>query len=183
MTIKDRMQGGWIAGLPETPCGRGSTIEYAENVARCIPVLIRGLEIETVNNIGAGDLKWFDHYDVEYHSGPGVTFSHFDVVSRDERVHHRDITAPDCKLPKCDLTICRDVLIHLTDEEICTAISNIRRTSLFALFSTHDAGHNEDLRGRNFRRINLELEPWSMGPTLGKIMEKTTGVSMGIWEM
>ena len=180
--VEERMAPGWSSGLPETPCGKGSLPLYARSVGVAIPPLIRSLNIKTVNNVGAGDLAWMDAFNVEYHSGPGVWFRNYDIIRWVPSVTLLDITEE--RPPNCDLAICRDVMIHLTDREVSCAIRNLFKSSRWVLATTYDVERNDDLdlAKRPHREINLQEPPWSIGETKGKIADHVPGKYLGLWE-
>ena len=171
--IRQRMIHGWRNGLPETPCGLGSTLEYTEDIRIGIGGLIKRLNIRSINDIGAGDLNWI------LESGWPVDYKAYDIVQRHESVEQLDITT---QTPRdCDLTLCRDVLIHLTNDEAYQALRNIWASSAYMLVTTYDVPANCELT-RVYRKMNLELPPYDLGAPIISILERTEGKKLGLWD-
>lgn len=108
---------GWKSGLPETPCGFGSKISATEVQRRWIPEIVKKYEIETVADIGAGDLNWVKLLDWD------VNYSAYDLVPRTPEVIVFDITKEIP--PAVDMIMCLWVINHLPYEDKDKAITNI----------------------------------------------------------
>src|SRR5574341_1448243 len=102
---------GWRGGLPETPCGYGSTLEATEAQRRWIPTLISRYAIRTIVDVGAGDLNWIRHTDLR-----GAQYTPLDLVPRRPEVKAFDLVRQ--VPPQADLLMCLWVLNHL-DLESC----------------------------------------------------------------
>lgn len=71
------------------------------------------------------------------------------------------------ELPRVDLVICRDCLVHLPFASIGQA-ANLRRSGSRWLLSSHfnwrEQGPNVDIVLGGWRRLNLELAPFGWRP-------------------
>src|SRR6185295_15560120 len=78
--------------------------------------------------------------------------------------HCLDITAD--KLPRADLVLCRDCLVHLSFKDVFRALENIRRSGARFLLTTtfSKREQNRDIETGNWRPLNLERAPFSMPP-------------------
>ena len=110
----------------------------------------------------------------------GITYVGIDIVASivrrnsdrygNERrtFHHADITADSFPIQP-DLILCRDCFVHLTNDLIQQAISNIKRSGSTYLLTTTfpNLQKNSDLRkvGR-WRPINLSLPPFNFPSAL-----------------
>lgn len=175
VSMEDRMRKGWKNGLPETPCGLGSTKEFTEALRHHLFDIHVLYDLDSINDIGAGDLNWI--LDVPF---IGVGFRAFDIYPRHPDVKKLDITKE--RPPDCDLTICRDVMVHLTNEEALAAIKNIRASSKYMMLTTYDISENGDLNGRVWRPLNLRLPPFDLHEPIYQIEEKTAGKWCCLWE-
>lgn len=110
---------GWTGGLPQTPCGAGSTLENTVIQRKWIPQMVEKYGIKTIGDIGAGDLNWIEH--VKWLSP--VEYSAYDLVPRKKSVKPLDLIreAP----PKHDLLMCLWVLNHLPPEQAKVAQENL----------------------------------------------------------
>jgi hypothetical protein len=95
-------------------------------------------------------------------------------------------------LPKADLILCRDCLIHLSYDDISRALGNIRQSGArYLLTSTYPARkYNHDIATGGCRAVNLEIKPFKLPPPLRLINEEYSegGVavpdkSLGLWEV
>ena len=120
----------WLSGLPETPCGRGSTLASTESVREALPELVQKYGIRTVVDAGAGDLNWVQrvNWDVEYYP--------FDLIPRHPKVQQADITRD--VLPVCDLILCRHVLNHLQRFDVQQALKHFRDAGTYLLATQMD---------------------------------------------
>src|SRR5688572_27037131 len=73
----DKFRAGWRGGLPETPCGYGSTLEATAAQRRWIPHLIDRYGLASIVDVGAGDLNWIKHTDLR-----GAHYTPLDLVPR-----------------------------------------------------------------------------------------------------
>jgi len=118
--IADRakFERGWSGGLPETPCGYGSKMSTTELQREWIPEVITRYGIETICDVGAGDLNWLQHMDLR-----GAHYLGLDLVPRHERVNRFDLLEE--QPPQSDLILCLWVLNHLPYAASELALSNL----------------------------------------------------------
>lgn len=167
------MRRGWGGGAAEgTPCGNGSLLAKTASVRGRIPALLEDYGIETICEAGAGDLHWAQNiFD-------GRAYQAYDLVPRRPEVQQIDITkAP---LPRCDLIICRLVLIHLDPPRIKQALELFRQSARYLLASQYDGTFPFDA-GNQFNRTNLV-------PLLGEPLERIPDIdeeiaSLALWEI
>jgi hypothetical protein len=73
-------------------------------------------------------------------------------------------------LPQADLMLCRDCLIHLSEETIFLALANIIRSGIkYLLITTHPHGQNRSIRTGDWFPINLCAPPYNFPPPLRTI--------------
>lgn len=181
--------GGW--GEEASVSGRGSTLEHTTTIRTRLPELLRTFHIRTFLDLPCGDFHWVNHVDlgeVAYVGGDIVK----DLAERNNRLYannrrtfvHVDLIGD--QLPPADMLMCRDCLPHLPTREIRRAIANIKRSGIrYLLTSTYpDCRVNEDIPMGKFRRVNLELKPFSFPPPL-ELLNDSDGVytdkSLGLW--
>jgi hypothetical protein len=109
---------GWRGGLPETECGRGSTMDATRLQRTWIPQIFAKYGIRTVADIGAGDLNWLQHTDLS-----GIEYRAYDLVPR-----HPSVTAFNLieqVPPKVDCLMCLWVLNHMPYDACKLALANL----------------------------------------------------------
>ena len=95
-------------------------------------------------------------------------------------------------LPRADLILSRDCLVHLKTRQVLAALRNFRRSgSSYLLATTFTGEHpNEDVPLGGWRPLNLARPPFDLGPPLRLISERETvednrypDKSLGLWVM
>lgn len=182
---------------PETVSGRGSTLVRTTAIRRELPALFRELGIRSVLDAGCGDFNWFPSLDAELDSYVGVEVVE-ELAAANQARHGSDrrrfcsldVTRDD--LPRVDLILCRDCLVHLKNGQVRAALRNFRRSgSTYLLATTFTGEHpNEDAPLGGWRPVNLERDPFSLGPPLRLISERESvederylDKSLGLWTL
>ena len=148
--------------------GPGSSLEQTEKIRRRLPGLLKELNVETMLDAPCGDFFWMKHVDlgdVNYVGGDIVpeliADNHRKFGSSKRRFEIVDLVVSP--LPEADLLLCRDVLVHLSYEDINKALKNVCASKIKWLLTTHFPEHqNEDIPSGLWRPINLRTEPFSL---------------------
>ncbi len=167
--LEQRMREGWGGGLADgTPCGGGSTIAASAAIARALPLLVMRHAIFSVCDAGAGDLHWIK-------SVPLADYRPFDLVPRHPSVRKWDIAKK--AMPKCDLILCRHVLIHFDPERIERAVDLFRQSGKYLLASQYDDAPPFD--------ASLQYNPTDLRPLLGEPIERLpdAGSDLALWKL
>jgi hypothetical protein len=182
---------------PETVSGHGSSLRSTEAIRRELPGLFAEIGVRTVVDAGCGDFHWFreleldlDHYlgievveelarlDQERYGGGGRRFAALDFI--------RD------PLPRADLILCRDCLVHLKNRQVLAALRNFGRSgSSYLLATTFTGPHpNDDAPLGGWRPLNLERPPFCLGPPARLVSEGASvedprfpDKSLGLWPL
>lgn len=103
--------------------------------------VIRYLGVDIVHNLIEANRRRY--------ARDGVEFKVLDIVSE--------------RIPRVDLVLCRHCFIHLSNEDVRTAISNFRRSGSTWLLTTHSTQveRNHDIDPGSFRPVNLERSPFN----------------------
>jgi SAM-dependent methyltransferase len=186
---------GWLE--PETVSGRGSTMRRTETLRRELPALFAELGVRSVLDAGCGDFHWFAALDVELDSYVGIEVVPA-LVAANERAHagpRRRFLAADLiddALPRADLVLCRDCLVHLKNRQVQAALENLRRSGATWLLATTFTGDhpNADVALGGWRPLNLERPPFALGPPSRLLWEGETvedprfrDKSLGLWRL
>jgi len=100
---------GWKSGLPETPCGSGSRIENTAIQREWIPRIVEKYGIESIADIGAGDLNWSSR------TAFGCGYTAHDLIPRTQGVAKFDILTD--KMPDADCLMVLWLINHLTRKQ------------------------------------------------------------------
>lgn len=137
ITEVKKYQQGWTGGLPETPCGAGSTMRETKKQREWIPKIIERYNIKSIADIGAGDLNWIKHTDLS-----GVEYQAYDLVPRDPSVVKFDLLQEIP--PKVDLIMCLWVLNHFPYDHCQKAIENLKASGAKYLMMTDRPRYHKD---------------------------------------
>lgn len=169
-------------GSQETPCGPGSTIEACASIIEKLPIWLDLHSVRSIIDLGCGDFHWMSHIDLE-----DIEYDGYDIVKEAVEAaskhtasniafHHADVL--QMQIPKADLILCKDVLIHLPDSDVLALLQAIRSSGSRLLASTTSHGWDNRFRGGmkpgEFCPIDLEAEPFLMKPA-GYYVEVTHG--------
>lgn len=181
-------------GSNESVSGLGSEMDRTEIVRKELVKVIDTIGARSLLDIPCGDFNWMKAADlskIERYVGA-------DIVERLIRLNQQnygrqgiefrvlDITLEP--LPKVDLILCRDLLIHLSDADIWKSLKTIKESdSDYILLSTYrNLNTNYDITTGAFRRLNLERPPYNFQGALRYIEEYNrirAGKSLGLWRV
>jgi hypothetical protein len=184
-------------GSKESASGTGSEQSQTRILVEQLPGIFKKLGITSLLDLPCGDLNWMRHVDlgdirytgadivtpiieknVKEFAGTGREFFKLNLITDD--------------LPVADLIFCRDCLVHLSNDDITSALANIGRTGARFLATTTftNRTENPDIPTGCWRPINLERPPFSLPPPLLLFNEHCTEVDglysdkcLGIWEV
>ncbi len=142
----------------ETVSGEGSTIKNTRNLRKSLVELIKLLNVKTIIDAPCGDMNWISRVDFK-----DINYFGYDIVSEliqknrekfsnfpNYTIERKDVLVE--KLPKADLILCRDLIIHFPLKEIYKLINNfILSGSKYLLISQYTIIDNKT-------RVNREIE-------------------------
>jgi hypothetical protein len=177
----------------ESQSGVGSSLRSTAVVREKLPVLIRELGVRSFLDAPCGDFNWMKEVDLGVEKYIGLELSLENVINNKERYSHpgREFVAGDVvwsDLPKVDMILCRDCLVHLPFRAGLMALHNFKRSGSKYLVATTfpSVMENFDCALWDWRRLNLELPPFYLGPPERIIDEQgprpdEQGKSLGVW--
>jgi hypothetical protein len=183
-------------GAETSVSGLGS--EHAATTALCeaLPMLLAQFEIKVLLDAPCGDAGWI------MSAGLDIDYIGIDIVpsliarnsERGTNPRQRflvgDITRD--KLPRADLILCRDCLVHLTFENIASVIANFRSSAARWLLATTFPrwNRNLDCEDGDWRALNMQCEPFNWPEPVALIDEQCdeggggwSDKSLGLWRM
>jgi hypothetical protein len=186
-----------VWGDGETVSGPGSTLEYTAAFRDDLARLLRELGTRTLLDAPCGDFNWMGEVasGIERYLGADIVA---DLIRRNQLRHahpartflHLDITSDE--LPRADVILCRDGLVHFSLADIHAALGCIKRSGSTYLLTTTFTGprENEDIPTGYWRPLNLERPPFNFPPPLRLIDEKCqrgdglyADKHLGLWEI
>jgi SAM-dependent methyltransferase len=164
----------------ESRSGPGSNLRETEHLRQGLSDLLEGLCVRSVLDLPCGDFHWMK----ELHLPAGTTYLGGDIVERliernrnayaSEMREFRILNLLRDRLPKADLILCRDALVHFSFSDIFAAIANVRLSGSEYLLTTHYRGDrkNREIRTGQWRPLNLTRSPFHFPPPLLVVDEK-----------
>lgn len=117
---REEFKRGWISGRPETPCGAGSTVAATLKQRKVLAGWIKKYKIESVVDVGAGDLNWVRLMKLD------IDYRPLDLVPRAPEVKQFDLVHEIP--PACDMVWCLWLLNHLAEYRAKAALDNLLQT-------------------------------------------------------
>lgn len=181
---------------PESASGWGSTLKNTEAIRKDLPGLVKELAAKTFLDLACGDFNWMKEIDLEIDRYYG-----FDIVDsicehnkhkygRYNRIfRRRDLTKH--RLPKVDIILCRDALVHLSFCDIGKAIKNIKKSGSRYLLVTNypKVEVNFKIYTGGWRPLNLQKPPFNWLEPISFIKDSEEeglpdwGKDLGLWEV
>jgi SAM-dependent methyltransferase len=182
----------WKSG--ESFSGQGSTFGATTAIRDALPALFTKLGIRSLLDAGCGDFNWMKSTDlgsIEYLGvdvvEPLIRRNRERYASTTRRFMMADI-ARDL-LPRADLVLCKECLIHLPNRQVCDALRNFKRSGASYLLTTTfpNLRANRDTWPGSFRPLNLQIAPFKLPPPReivddGRDTSESTAV-LGLWSL
>jgi len=188
-----------LFGKSTSVSGPGSSLAATKVIRECIFELIGQYGIQTIADIPCGDFLWFRAMELK-----DLKYTGFDIVPelitelREEFPRQQfDIhDATSDLLGTYDLILCRDLLVHLTNEQALRVIDNFKKSGSTYLLATtfFNLDRNLELRvpriGVGWRPLNLTVFPFNLGSPIRTINENSSegrgryqDKSLGLWKL
>jgi hypothetical protein len=168
-------------GPSDSASGPGSSLEQTRFLVERLPGLLRERGVRSLLDIPCGDFHWMSRIDLR-----GIDYRGADVVEGLVAQNRAVFGAPGRSfvvldllrdpLPRVDLVICRDCLVHFSFEDCRRALAAIVASGSTYLLTTTFPGHpsNRDIPTGHWRTLSLERPPLGLPPPLEAIAEGCT---------
>jgi len=184
-------------GDSESKSGPGSSRARTAKLRNELPGLLHEIGARSMLDAPCGDFNWMKDTPLALERYVGIDIIP-ELITRNQTLYGNertqflllDLTRDE--LPRADVILCRDCLIHFSYRHIASAIKNFKRTqSTYILTNTYnDWRQNENIRTGDFRHLNLRLPPFNFPPPLREIDEKYPeeqqeffGKTLGLWKL
>ena len=194
-------------GSRESVSGHGSDLAETVVVRRELPELINSLNVQSLLDAPCGDYNWMSRTDISVKEYIGI-----DIVPALIENNKRLYGSHKCRfilgdvvhgaLPKVDMILCRDCLVHLPLDQAMDAIKNFQKSdSTYLVATTYPNvminsdkpawSLNKDATRifsvGDWRPLNLVLPPFNLGPPVLTINERGVGFdsekTLGVWKL
>ena len=168
---------GW--GNGESVSGPGSTLARAAAFKEDLVLLLNGIKTKSLLDAGCGDFNWMKEVRLNLARYVGVDVV-AELVAENQRLYgsgsriflNLDMTKDS--LPRVDVILCRDSLVHLSFKDIFATLANFKKsgsTYLLATTFTRFAESNDIPTGA-WRQLNMQLPPFTFPEPVRLIDEK-----------
>lgn len=158
----------WALGNPDNPgSGSGSSLNATAKLRAELPGLLKGIGTRTLLDLGCGDFTWMRTVDLR-----AVDYVGADIVQSliDENtktyggagVRFVCANAVSDELPDADTVLIREVLFHLSFDDVFAVLRNVLSKSRRFLLITTDRHNafNADITSGDWRLLNFEAAPF-----------------------
>lgn len=187
-------------GSEESRSGEGSSRKQTMYIEFEVPALFNRLNISSVLDIPCGDFQWMSRAlsrcpQINYHGADVVEeLINLNKQYESDRVSFSCLDITSDKLPQADLVFVRDLLVHLTDEQVFEAFDNIKSSGAKYLATTHFNWFHlpnrplEEVKGGSWRKLNLRLGPFNLPMPIDMVSEGSSqplGIdkTIGVWKV
>jgi hypothetical protein len=182
----------------ESVSGDGSDLTQTRVVRRELPNLIEDLGIETMLDAPCGDYYWMRTLNLNLRRYVGADIVPALIRANQEKYGNDTVTFENVdvtrdELPRSDLVLCRDCLVHLPLQSALDALRNFKRSRSKYLLTTTYPGlltsNKQLIITGNWRPLDLTLPPFSLPAPTRIINEECTEAddyeekSLGLWEL
>ena len=167
----------------ESVSGAGSDLVQTRAVRAGLVKLVESLSVETMLDAPCGDYFWMQTLNLNLRRYVGADIVPALIRANKEKYasdavqfESLDITADP--LPRSDLILCRDCLVHLPLQAALDALRNFKRSGSKYLLTTTYPGllkaNQQLIVTGNWRPLDLTLPPFSLPPPIQLINEECT---------
>jgi hypothetical protein len=168
---------------PGSRSGAGSSLDQTATIRREIPSLLRRVGARSLLDAPCGDFHWMSMVELT-----GVDYLGVDLVPSIVQHCQEEYGSPvrrfevrniiDDPLPKADVILCRDCLVHLSYRHIAAALANFRASGATYLLTTSYRARtiNWNVVTGKWRPLNLEKPPFGFPVPLERIVEESTEI-------
>jgi 2-polyprenyl-3-methyl-5-hydroxy-6-metoxy-1,4-benzoquinol methylase len=185
-------------GAESSVSGLGSEDDATATLRAELPRLLARLGATSLLDAPCGDAGWISRTDL------GLRYVGVDIVpalvhrlqeaAAARRIAGEYMVADFTQdaLPRCDVILCRDALVHLSFANIARAIANFKKSGADWLVATTfpDWQRNVDCEDGDWRALNLARAPFSFGAPVELLNESCTEAgggwsdkSLGVWRL
>jgi SAM-dependent methyltransferase len=178
----------------ESVSGPGSSLEQTRELRERLPELFRRYKVSIVLDIPCGDLNWMQFVDLSEVKYIGADIVE-ELIEKNRKKFKMSFLCLDIStdpLPKVDLILCTDCLVHFSYLDVVSTLGNIARSGSKYLLTTTfpNRTKNVDIETGKWHPYNLTKKPFNLPKPLFLLNEKCTqgngmyaDKSLGLWRI
>ncbi|MGH6892296.1 MAG: class I SAM-dependent methyltransferase [Dongiaceae bacterium] len=176
----------------------GSELEATAGIRARLPGLLKELGVRSLLDAPCGDHRWMASLklDLDCYVGMDIVPQIIEALEkRYRRAAHRSFLLADLTrdpLPRCDLILSRDCLVHFSFSTLERALRNLKASHATWLLATTfpELERNEDIEDADWRPLNFERAPFHWPAPQELINERCTEAggayadkSLALWRL
>ena len=171
--------------------GLGSELENTEAIRSHLSSVLESIGSQTLLDIGCGDFTWMHlvklptRY-IGVDIVPEVIQANVTQFGSENRTFYV-LDATRDPMPPADTVLCREVLFHLSFDDIWRVVENVRNCGAKFLIATSDKDIqlNADIKSGDFRLLNLQKSPFRFPRSRLLIQDNAVAKDrvLSIWEV
>lgn len=173
----------WKSDGYESVSGEGSTLKHTQQLRSQLPIICKEHGINRILDGACGDFNWMKEivHHFEYYKGIDIVK---DLISQNNKkfkksekieFEHADIIKK-IDNHNYDAIILKDVLVHLTNNDILKILKNLKTSGIKYAFITNFLKIKQNINivtAGQWRPMNLSLYPFNLGNPIKSIHEKS----------
>jgi len=189
------VKGLW--GIRESRSGTGSNLEQTKTIRDRLPTLLGELKVRKLLDAPCGDFYWLKEVelDLDEYNGGDIVRELIEENRKRYKGPGRKFTVLDIiedEIPRVDLVLCRDCLVHFSFRDISSALDNIKKSGSTYLLTTtfRRRAENEEIYTGQWRPLNLQQAPFNFPEPINLINENCTidnglyaDKCLGLWKL
>ncbi|MBE9174989.1 class I SAM-dependent methyltransferase [Synechocystis salina LEGE 06155] len=179
----------------ESLSGHGSDLKSTESLRKLLPNILSDFDVKSLLDAPCGDFLWMSTIDLKVDNYIGIDIVD-EIIEMNQQKYIKegfqfialDIINDD--LPKTDLILCRDCLVHLSFKQIKKAILNFKQSgSTYLLTTTYPnlLKKNKDILTGEWRPLDLEKAPFYLPKPIMIVNENCVSdlkeKSLALWRL
>lgn len=185
-------------GADTSVSGVGSELEATAAIRARLPGLVKELGVRSLLDAPCGDHRWMASLDLDLDRYVGMDIVPSIIQALQERYQgdtRRSFMLADLTgdaLPRCDLILSRDCLVHFSFATLGKALRNLNASGAVWLLTTTfpELERNEDIEDADWRPLNFERAPLRWPAPVEIINERCTEAggayadkSLALWRL
>jgi glycosyltransferase involved in cell wall biosynthesis len=183
-------------GNSESHSGHGSSARATRFLRTALSQLLSDLGVKSMLDVPCGDFNWMRLLDlpIDYFGADIVP----QLIEQNQKRYSRPgrafaiLDATKDPLPKADLVFARDLLVHLCEKDIWSALKNLANSGAKYLVATTFTSRNKnvDIETGQWRPLNLQRPPFSFPAPIRLINERCeeggrlwADKCLGVWKV
>lgn len=185
-------------GADTSVSGVGSELDATAAIRARLPGLLKELGVRSLLDAPCGDHRWMASLDLDLDRYVGMDIVPLIVEALQQRYRDDvrrtfllgDLTCDP--LPRCDLILSRDCLVHFSFATLARSIRNLKASCAVWLLTTTfpELERNEDIEDADWRPLNFERPPLNWPAPVEIINERCTEAggayadkSLALWRL